>query len=94
MDLEKIGAKLTSAALSKKKEATNKFFCPSPPPPFHTPPNVHFMWVHAGSSTFRALSASLLHLEKLAPEGEADALYSPSPYWYNPINTEGKKNYR
>lgn len=38
-------AKPVCAALSKKNEATYRFFCPSPPPPFHTPPNVHFSWM-------------------------------------------------
>lgn len=75
---------ITSAALSKKNDATNKFFFPSPPPPFHTPPNVHFMCEHVDSLTLRALKAALLHPSMLAPDGEANALYSFPPYAYDP----------
>jgi hypothetical protein len=70
----------TSAALSKKNEATKRFFCPSPPPPFHTPPNVHFMCVHVDSLALRALEATLLHSSMFEPDGEAAALYSSPPY--------------
>jgi len=59
----------TSAARSKKNEATKRFFCPSPPPPFHIPPKVHFICVHFDSLTLSALRAMLLHSFKLAPEG-------------------------
>lgn len=65
---------LTSAALSKKNEATKRFFCPSPPPPFQTPPKVHFMWVHVDSLTLRAFKTVLRHPFKLEPDEEADAL--------------------
>lgn len=77
----------TSAALSKKNEATNKFFWPSPPPPFHMPPNVHFMWVH-DSLTFRALIAASLHLLRLEPDGKAEALNTAWPYLYEPKNKQ------
>jgi len=59
---ESVAENLTSAALSKKNDATKRFFCPAPPPPFQMPPKEHFMWVHA-SSTLRAFAASSLHFE-------------------------------
>lgn len=65
--------KLTSEGLSKKYDAPYRVFCPAPPPPFHTPPNVQLEYLH-GSSILRALITSFLHLVKLEPEGEDEAL--------------------
>lgn len=71
---------ITSAARSKKKDATKRFFCPSPPPPFQIPPKVHFMCVHAESLTLRALRAMLLQLLTLDPECAVDTGYSDPLY--------------
>lgn len=80
LEQQNTGMIATSEALSKKNEATKRFFSPSPPPPFHTPPNVHFMCLHVDSFTLRALEATLMHSSMFEPEGEADALYSTPPY--------------
>jgi len=70
---------ITSAALSKKNEATNRFFCPSPPPPFHTPLKAHCMCVQV-SFTFSAFEAYALHASTFGPEGEADTRYLAPAY--------------